>query len=264
MELKQNLPNELDKQQGIATITAETYQTVYSSPFADSIFLRRDHQFSQNAREVDCYGNFWAFPFSTFNPGQVYCKTQGKLIEVTGPAAVWTPNYSMIDWNLAPGQIRWYAFMSKAPVPTDLPKVATLISLPEDFTIPKSAEDIFALVRNASNPITVEKEEAPSSVATKTKSKLQQNLGSSISLAEVAEELGYSHSVMTRLFKKNFDISPVDYRSRCRIMESMMLLMLREKNVTEAGFEVGFEDCSAFFRQFKRQTQVSPSQFLIP
>ena len=264
MELTTNLSEKLDKPQGTATITAETYQTVYSSPFADSIFLRRDHRFVQAAREIDCYGNFWAFPFSNFARGQVYCQTRGKLIEVAGPAAMWTPNYSIIDWQMQPGDIRWYAFMSKAPVPADLPKVATLISLPENFSIPKSAEDIFSLVRNAKNPIIVEKEESPNSVATKTKLKLQQNLGSSISVAEIAKELGYSHSVMTRLFKKNFEISPVDYRSRCRIMESMVLLMLREKNVTEAGFEVGFEDCSAFFRQFKRQTQVSPSQFLQP
>lgn len=254
--------NKSTKRQGSAQVSAQTYQTVYSLPFADSIFLRREHKFASYSKEIDCYGDFWAFAFSNFSPGQVFCKTAGKLVEVVGPAAVWTPRYSVIDWNLNPGAICWYAFMSKTPVPDDLPKAATLLKLPENFVVPQNAEDIFSLVRNASGVVNVEKAESPSAVAEKVKLKLQQNLGSGSSIAEIARELGYSHSVMTRLFKKNFEISPVDYRSRCRIMESMVLLMLREKNVTEAGFEVGFEDCSAFFRQFKRQTQVSPSQFL--
>jgi len=263
MDLMENISAELDTPLGASRISAETYQTVYSSPFADSIFFRRDHRFVAESRDIDCFGNFWSFAFSNFEPQQAFCKTRGKLIEISGPTAVWTPPYSVIDWNLKPGVFRWYAFMSKAPVPADLPKVATLISLPESFVTPLKAEDIFSLVRNASSSsVSVEKEEAPSAVAAKTKLKLQQNLGSSQSLTEIAQELGYSHAVMTRLFKKNFEISPVEYRARCRIMESMILLMLREKNVTDAGFEVGFADCSAFFRQFKRQTLVSPSQFL--
>ncbi|MGZ5279610.1 MAG: helix-turn-helix domain-containing protein [Pseudobdellovibrionaceae bacterium] len=243
-------------------VSAETYQTVYSSPFKDSIFFRRDHRFTSSTRDIDCFGNFWSFSFSKFGPQQAFCKTRGEMIEIVGPVGVWTPPYSVIDWNMQPGVLRWYAFMSKTQIPTDLPKVATLVSLPENFVTPSKIEDIFSIVRNAASSANVEKEEAPSSVAAKTKLKLQQNLGSSQSLAGIAQELGYSHAVMTRMFKKNFEISPVEYRTRCRVMESMVLLMLRENNVTQAGFEVGFEDCSAFFRQFKRQTLVSPSRFL--
>jgi AraC-like DNA-binding protein len=262
MNLDQDILPEIDLKTGAAQISAETYQTLYSSPFEDSIFLRRDHFFANGAREIDCYGNFWSFVFSTLGPGQVFCKRLGKMIEISGHSAVWTPPYSVVDWNLKPGTLRWYGFMSKAQIPSDIPQKAMLISLPENFKIPKSSEEVFSLVRNSTNKIIIEKEEFPSAVSAKTKLTLQQTLGSNLSLAQIADQLGYSHAVMTRLFKKNFDISPVDYRSRCRIMESMVLLMLREKNVIEAGFEVGFEDCSAFFRQFKRQTQVSPSKFL--
>jgi len=262
MDLTGNVSEKLDMPHGASRISAETYQTFHGSPFADTIFFRRDHRFVTNSRDIDCFGNFWSFAFSNFEPQQVFCKTRGKMIEISGPVAVWTPPYCVIDWNMKPGIFCWYAFMSKAPIPRDLPNVATLIPLPEDFEMPLNAEDIFSLVRNSTGSSIVEKEEAPSAVAAKTKLKLQQNLGNSQSLTEIANELGYSHAVMTRLFKKNFEISPVEYRTRCRIMESMVLLMLREKNVTQAGFEVGFADCSAFFRQFKRQTLVSPSQFL--
>lgn len=254
----------LDIQGGAGKVSAETYQSTYCSPFADTIFLRRDHRFSQRAREIDCYGNFWCFAFSNFEPGQVYIKTRGRLIEASGPCALWTPRYSVIDWNLSPGAIRWYAYMSKYSEPSDLSHTAKLIRLTDDFVPPSSLETVFDLVRNATDVEDVEKVEDASSVAVRTKEKLSEYLGAGSSLQDIARELGYSPSVMTRYFKRNYELSPVDYRSRCRVMESMVLLLLREKNVTQAGFEVGFEDCSSFFRQFKRQTQVSPSQFLEP
>jgi AraC-like DNA-binding protein len=256
------LINDFDIELGAGLVTAETYQTLYCSPIADTIFLKRDHSFKENSREIDCYGNFWTFAFSNFSSDQVYLKTGGKFTEVVGPCALITPPFSIIDWNMRPGQIRWYAFMSKAPYPTDMPQLASFFQLPENFVVPQTAHEIFSLIRNAPDLKIVEKQEAISSVALRTKQKIQETLGDTESLLSLAEELGYSHSVMTRYFKKNFEISPIDYRSRCRIFESMLLLMLREKNVTQAGFEVGFEDCSAFFRQFKRQTRVSPSQFL--
>ena len=87
------------------------------------------------------------------------------------------------------------------------------------------------------------------------------NLTSSLSVKEVAHEIGISPDYLTRLFKKELGSPVIAYINHTRIQSSLKLLNTTDLTIQEIGELIGLHDTSYFDKLFKKYINMSPKQY---
>lgn len=89
---------------------------------------------------------------------------------------------------------------------------------------------------------------------------LHENLGTNVSLAELAHVSQLSPYRLTRLFTASVGVPPHSYQIQLRI-EHAKRLLLRGVPASKAGNDAGFFDLSHFTRHFRRYVGVPPGLY---
>ena len=173
-------------------------------------------------------GFFWA-PFAVIHSFPVDDILNGRFVGFSAPTK-------------PPG--RWMTAsmtfdLGTAPLPTSPQEFITLIAEPRPYV----------LLENT----------AATSLSQQAKRLIADNFSRSIAIREVARALHVSHARLTRQFKVDFGLTPVDYRRRLRVSEAIGRLSEGEP-ILETGYEVGFEDASRFYKNFRTVTGTSPGK----
>lgn len=87
------------------------------------------------------------------------------------------------------------------------------------------------------------------------------NLKCKVSVVELAKFSNMSVSTLGRRFQQHLRLSPSEFLSQLRISHACQLLEHSPFNVSEIGFECGFENAAAFSRAFRMQMCQSPSAY---
>ncbi|MBI3831705.1 MAG: helix-turn-helix transcriptional regulator [Planctomycetes bacterium] len=82
-----------------------------------------------------------------------------------------------------------------------------------------------------------------------------------VSLAEIAERVGMSADHLGVLFQKDMGMTPVEYRTRMRLLRARELLVSTARPVREIAREVGFPNASHFTRLFRAAFGQSPRDY---
>jgi len=82
-----------------------------------------------------------------------------------------------------------------------------------------------------------------------------------ITVKQLAEMSQLSISRFSALFKKTFDLFPLQYITRYRIKRACELLRNTEYSITQIAEQSGFDDPLYFSRVFKKEIGISPSQY---
>lgn len=82
-----------------------------------------------------------------------------------------------------------------------------------------------------------------------------------LSLAALADQLGYTPQYLSSLFRKETGMSPNGYIQRLRVERSCRLLAESNRRISEIAQEVGYCDLKHFETIFRRHTNVTPRQF---
>jgi AraC family transcriptional regulator len=90
---------------------------------------------------------------------------------------------------------------------------------------------------------------------------IEEHLGGSIGLAELAAIARVSRFHFTRLFKRSTGLTPMAYVERSRIRQAQVLLKMAELPLSEIALVVGFADQSHFTRRFHRHVGFTPAAF---
>ncbi|RXH56530.1 response regulator transcription factor [Granulicella sibirica] len=90
---------------------------------------------------------------------------------------------------------------------------------------------------------------------------LRANYPDKIPLAKAADMCDLSPFQFSRIFKKVNGITFQDYVVQLRIRRAAELMKQRRSSVTDAAFEVGFNDLSYFARMFRKQIGMCPSRY---
>ena len=91
---------------------------------------------------------------------------------------------------------------------------------------------------------------------------LEQHLADpGFSLGAMAEQLGYSLSYLSTLFKKTFGENFRDYLLDLRLERAKILLLSTEMKNYEISAAVGIEDPNYFSVCFRRKFQKTPKEF---
>lgn len=89
---------------------------------------------------------------------------------------------------------------------------------------------------------------------------LEAQLAQSVSIADMAKELGYHRTHLSKLFRKEMGISPVRYLQKIRI-ERAKLLLREPITVEQAAASVGYTDPLYFSKAFKKWVGCTPTDY---
>ena len=90
---------------------------------------------------------------------------------------------------------------------------------------------------------------------------LEQNLGQSILVTEAAERASISVDTLERLTREVFHLTPKQLLMKLRIDHACKLLETTDNSITDIATDCGYADHSAFARQFKSATHLTPRQY---
>lgn len=96
---------------------------------------------------------------------------------------------------------------------------------------------------------------------TPVKQYLEQHYQEKISLDLLAEQFYVNKFYMTRIFKKQFGDSIVNYLTHIRITRAKQLLRFTDLSIEKIGQECGLNDVNYFARVFRKVEGTSPGEF---
>lgn len=81
------------------------------------------------------------------------------------------------------------------------------------------------------------------------------------SVSEYADLLFKSPKTISNTFKKLGEKSPLQFIQERILLEARRMLFYTDKDVSEIGYELGFQDVQSFSRFFKKQEGKSPTEY---
>jgi AraC family transcriptional regulator len=87
------------------------------------------------------------------------------------------------------------------------------------------------------------------------------NLNKEITLDGLAQEASLSKYHFSRLFRKHFGISPMQFVISQKITKAKELLKRKDSTISTVAAEIGFNDLSSFSEQFKKFAGRTPTKF---
>ncbi|MFD2164395.1 AraC family transcriptional regulator [Paradesertivirga mongoliensis] len=92
---------------------------------------------------------------------------------------------------------------------------------------------------------------------------MKSNLDKNMLIKELASRANYSVSRYSELFRKRTGYAPIQYFLQLKIQKSCQYLYFTKMTVKEICKEIGFDDPYYFSRMFKKQMNISPTQYRI-
>ncbi len=90
---------------------------------------------------------------------------------------------------------------------------------------------------------------------------IKNNLHKNISVNSVADYIGIDRSYLCRLFSEHKSIGPKQYIDNLKMNRAIQYLKLSSLSITEIALSLGYCDCHAFHKAFKKYYNCSPSQW---
>ena len=123
--------------------------------------------------------------------------------------------------------------------------------------MPTGVAHVWEIVRTGENLQSVELNPKPSLLSLKAKKLIDGNYLSYPSIARIARRLGITHAHLSRQFKRDFMISPTGYLHQLRLADAPLKLAKGEE-IINVSQDVGYNDLSRFYKQFRKTTRTSP------
>ena len=94
----------------------------------------------------------------------------------------------------------------------------------------------------------------------KARLRIRESLESSLTIQQVAEEMGVSYSNFRKLFKEHTGLSPATYQQDLRLQRAKELLSTTDMSIKEIAYQLNFESPDYFSAKFKAKTGRKPSE----
>ncbi|MEI6467646.1 MAG: AraC family transcriptional regulator, partial [Verrucomicrobiota bacterium] len=116
--------------------------------------------------------------------------------------------------------------------------------------------DLFGEICHRSAP-----QESTTTRIERTLTMMRKNLGTHVSIHELAAIAGMSHAYFTQQFRKHTGQSPRSFFNQQKIGKACEYLVETDTKVESIAHLVGYEDPFYFCRLFKRLTQQTPTKY---
>ncbi|NSW90901.1 MAG: helix-turn-helix transcriptional regulator [Firmicutes bacterium] len=90
---------------------------------------------------------------------------------------------------------------------------------------------------------------------------IENNISCDLTIEQLAKMASFHPNYFIRFFKKHMGNSPINYINRIRMEKAKDLLIIKDMNITEIAYAIGFNDVYHFSKAFKKYTGFSPTEF---
>ncbi|QGY42099.1 AraC family transcriptional regulator [Maribellus comscasis] len=90
---------------------------------------------------------------------------------------------------------------------------------------------------------------------------LEQNIDKKLTLKEISDEVGYSITYLSTIFKKQTNYSPLSYFSHLKITKSCEYLDQTKLKIKQIAFMLGYTDPYYFSKDFQKKMGMSPKKY---
>lgn len=90
---------------------------------------------------------------------------------------------------------------------------------------------------------------------------IEQHFSENITVSSVATFFGYSSDYISTKVKEKTGYSVKNYITHCRLMYAKQILLCSDLPIEEVAHQCGFSDSKAFFKVFKKNEGVTPTQY---
>ena len=91
---------------------------------------------------------------------------------------------------------------------------------------------------------------------------VEKNVYENLHLSDICRALGYSKSYLSKLFREQAGDSIAGYAVKYKIKKAKQLIREGNMNFSEISDKLSFDNPQYFSRVFKRETGVTPSEFM--
>ncbi len=116
---------------------------------------------------------------------------------------------------------------------------------------------------NIENYIAIKKQAISDPQIAATASYMQENIGKLHALPELADQCGLSYVQFSRRFKTAMGRTPIEYMKGLKLQKAKQLLTDTELPIKRIAYECGFDNEYYFSSFFKKNCNLSPSNFRI-
>lgn len=95
----------------------------------------------------------------------------------------------------------------------------------------------------------------------KAKAMFDADYAGTIEIEQTAKKLGISPNHLTRLFKKQLGIAPVQYITALRVEKAAEMLARTDASILDIALMTGFKSLSNFYKCFKEKTGHTPKEY---
>lgn len=90
---------------------------------------------------------------------------------------------------------------------------------------------------------------------------MQESISKKLTLAEIANHVGYSVSHFSSIFNEQTGYSPLCYLNQLKIQQACHLLDFTDMKINQVCYKIGIEDCYYFSRLFSKVMGMSPREY---
>lgn len=121
---------------------------------------------------------------------------------------------------------------------------------------------LIQLIRGGGESLPSAKKSPNSILAEKIETLLRNNLNKKISIEEIARTVGYCPTHIKKVFRFEKGESIIEHFIHLKIAEAKRLLSENELSVSQISELLGFDSVQYFSSQFKKRTNMTPSQYI--
>ena len=90
---------------------------------------------------------------------------------------------------------------------------------------------------------------------------IRANISEKIQVEDLSEKACMSRASFYRAFKREFNLSPLDFILKEKIKKAKQILSESKSSISDVCYQLGFSDLNYFGRQFKKSEGISPTQY---
>ncbi|MCB0391595.1 MAG: helix-turn-helix transcriptional regulator [Bdellovibrionales bacterium] len=223
------------------------------------VTFQRTHNCQSESTYLDAYGPSCYLFVCKNPPKSLAINHKGQWQKPQGAIAIYIPPFSIVEWKLPKCHFSWEGFNFSQPQ-EGLPKQAVYFSWQKEFQI-NSTQEFINTLKSIAKFYPGYKEDTHNLEAIKIKEFIDNHFQKEFGLEELAKTMAMSRAKLTRIFRKSYDLSPIEYKNRVRIFYTIQKMLEQSSIITELTFDSGFNDSSNFNRKFKSLIGEKPSVF---